>query len=131
MVYFLDNILGCGWWVMVLELVLVFAVLVVRGKPYGAEQIVTVLFPKAACCSAWLGPLLAFTWNVVSGVEFLNFDVIAITSVRRRRLIPTTFNKLPLFRYTVRKEPQNHLSVKIFRCCFLFVTHANVNLNSD
>ena len=69
MVYFLDNILGCGWWVMVLELVLVFAVLVVRGKPYGAEQIVTVLFPKAACCSAWLGPLLAFTWNVVSGVE--------------------------------------------------------------
>ena len=68
MVYFLDNILGCGWWVMVLELVLVFAVLVVRGKPYGAEQIVTVLFPKAACCSAWLGPLLAFTWNVVSGV---------------------------------------------------------------
>ena len=81
MVYFLDNILGCGWWVMVLELVLVFAVLVVRGKPYGAEQIVTVLFPKAACCSAWLGPLLAFTWNVVSVLEFLNFDVIAPVSL--------------------------------------------------
>ena len=76
MVYFLDNILGCGWWVMVLELVLVFAVLVVRGKPYGAEQIVTVLFPKAACCSAWLGPLLAFTWNVVLPIALLIMAVV-------------------------------------------------------
>ena len=72
-VYFLDTGLGSGWWVMVLYLSLLFAVMVVRGKPYGAEQIVTVLFPKRACCSAWLGPLLAFTWNVVS--EDLDFIV--------------------------------------------------------
>ena len=65
-VYFLDNILGSGWWVMVLYMIQLFAVLVVRGKPYGAEQIVTVLFPKKACCSSILGPVLAFTWNVVS-----------------------------------------------------------------
>ena len=65
-VYFLDNILGSGWWVMVLYLVLLFAVMVVRGKPYGAEQLVSTLFPKKACCSSWIGPLLAFTWNVVS-----------------------------------------------------------------
>ena len=45
-VYFLDTGLGSGWWVMVLYLALLFAVMVVRGKPYGAEQIVTVLFPK-------------------------------------------------------------------------------------
>ena len=64
-VYFLDNILGSGWWVMVLYLVQLFAVMVVRGKPYGSEQIVSVLFPKKACCSSWIGPLLAFTWNVV------------------------------------------------------------------
>ena len=87
-VYFLDNILGSAWWVMVLYMIQLFAVLVVRGKPYGAEQIVTVIFPRKACCSSMLGPLLAFTWNVVSGVrEFLNFDVIAMTSFRRRRLI--------------------------------------------
>ena len=67
-VYFLDNILGSGWWVMVLYMIQLFAVLVVRGKPYGAEQIVTVMFPKKACCSGMLGPLLAFTWNVVSHV---------------------------------------------------------------
>ena len=67
-VYFLDNILGSGWWVMVLYMIQLFAVLVVRGKPYGAEQIVTVIFPKKACCSGMLGPLLAFTWNVVSHV---------------------------------------------------------------
>ena len=65
-VYFLDNILGSAWWVMVLYMIQLFAVLVVRGKPYGAEQIVTVIFPKKACCSSMLGPLLAFTWNVVS-----------------------------------------------------------------
>ena len=51
---------------MVLYLVLLFAVMVVRGKPYGAEQLVSTLFPKKACCSSWIGPLLAFTWNVVS-----------------------------------------------------------------
>ena len=39
MVYFLDYTLGCAWWVMVLYLVQLFAVLVVRGKPYGAEQV--------------------------------------------------------------------------------------------
>ena len=32
-VYFLDNILGSGWWVMVLYMIQLFAVLVVRGNP--------------------------------------------------------------------------------------------------
>ena len=74
--YFLDTGLGSGWWVMVLYLALLFAVMVVRGKPYGAEQIVTVLFPKRVCCSAWLGPLLAFTWNVVLPIALLIMAVV-------------------------------------------------------
>ena len=76
-VYFLDNILGSGWWVMVLYMIQLFAVLVVRGKPYGAEQIVTVIFPKKACCSGMLGPLLAFTWNVVSHVISVQSTVLS------------------------------------------------------
>ena len=83
-VYFLDNILGSGWWVMVLYMIQLFAVLVVRGKPYGAEQIVTVLFPKKACCSSILGPMLAFTWNVVShliSVNLANIKPVQQTSL--------------------------------------------------
>ena len=84
-VYFLDNILGSGWWVMVLYMIQLFAVLVVRGKPYGAEQIVTVLFPKKACCSSILGPMLAFTWNVVShliSVNLANIKPVQQTSLK-------------------------------------------------
>ena len=79
--YFLDNILGSGWWVMVLYLVLLFAVMVVRGKPYGSEQIVSVLFPKKACCSSWIGPLLAFTWNVVSVFTTSSHEPDSVTNL--------------------------------------------------
>jgi len=75
-VYFLDYTLGCGWWVMVLYLIQLFAVFVVRGKPYGAEQIASILFPRKACCSAWLAPLLAFTWNVVLPIALLIMAVV-------------------------------------------------------
>jgi len=75
-VYFLDNIMGSAWWVMVLYLVQLFAVMVVRGKPYGSEQIVSVIFPKKACCSSWIGPLLAFTWNVVLPIALLIMAVV-------------------------------------------------------
>ena len=64
MVYFLDYTLGCAWWVMVLYLVQLFAVLVVRGKPYGAEQVVAAVLGSGGC-SGWLAPLLAFTWSLV------------------------------------------------------------------
>ena len=50
-VYFMDYIVGCGWWTMILYLLLIFAVLVVRGKPYGADQIATILFPQKGGCS--------------------------------------------------------------------------------
>ena len=75
-VYFLDNIMGSAWWVMVLYLIQLFAVMVVRGKPYGSEQIVSVIFPKKACCSSWIGPLLAFTWNVVCCLVSVIFSMI-------------------------------------------------------
>ena len=70
-VYFLDYTLGSAWWVMVLYLIQVinhhdhdhledfdkidgddlfclqmFAVLMVRGKPYGSQQVASLLFPK-------------------------------------------------------------------------------------
>ena len=50
-VYFLDYTMGCGWWTMVLSLVLVLAVLLVRGKPYAADNISSILVHKPTCCS--------------------------------------------------------------------------------
>ena len=75
---------------MVLYLVLLFAVMVVRGKPYGAEQLVSTLFPKKACCSSWIGPLLAFTWNVVSdrGTVSIHPGASIFTSYCKENLLP-------------------------------------------
>jgi solute carrier family 6 (neurotransmitter transporter) len=50
-VYFLDYTMGCGWWVMVLYLIQIFAVFVVRGRPYSADKVATALFPSRDCYS--------------------------------------------------------------------------------
>ena len=55
-VYFLDYTMGCGWWTMVLSLILVLAVLLVRGKPYAADNISSILLPKPTCCSGTICP---------------------------------------------------------------------------
>ena len=66
-VYFLDYIIGCAWWILILYLIQLFAVFVIRGKPYSSENIVRVFFdPKRTLCASVAGPLLAFMWNVVS-----------------------------------------------------------------
>ncbi|XP_023334005.1 uncharacterized protein LOC111705629 [Eurytemora carolleeae] len=75
-VYFLDCTVGSGWWVMVLYLLLVFGVLVVRGKPYGSNQISTLLFPRSSICSGWLGPFLAFIWTVILPISLLIMSVV-------------------------------------------------------
>ena len=69
-VYFLDYIVGSAWWVIVLYLAQLFAVFVVRGKPYSAESIVAPMFPGReggkGCCAKVLRQALAFLWSVVS-----------------------------------------------------------------
>ncbi len=50
-VYFLDYTMGCGWWVMVLYLIQIFAVFIVRGRPYSADRVATALFPSRDCYS--------------------------------------------------------------------------------
>ena len=68
---------------MLLYALLMFAVLVVRGRPYSGENIARLLIkpeslgPEAEensrkvcyCCSSCIVPLLAFSWTVVSGIE--------------------------------------------------------------
>ena len=54
--------------------VLLFAVFVVRGKPYSARHVGSVLFPDGrhghggcTCAARAFKPVLAFLWTVVSG----------------------------------------------------------------
>ena len=54
--------------------VLLFAVFVVRGKPYSARHVGSVLFPDGrhggcTCAARAFKPVLAFLWTVVSGVD--------------------------------------------------------------
>ncbi|KAB7499709.1 hypothetical protein Anas_06826 [Armadillidium nasatum] len=58
--FFLDYVIGCVWWIMILQLIMVFAVLFVRGKPYTAQSIAKNMFSAGKCCSvAWI----VFAWE--------------------------------------------------------------------
>ena len=79
-VYFFDYTIGCGWWLMLLYAMLMFAVFVIRGKPYTGEHVATLLLKPerlqeqvdevrqkvCCCCASCIIPLLAFSWTVVS-----------------------------------------------------------------
>ncbi|KAG8233175.1 hypothetical protein J437_LFUL008938 [Ladona fulva] len=89
-VHFVDYCVGCGWWMMALYLTELGSVLVIRGKPYGGENVVTVLFPslraehtenvrqrnQPSCLAMWAAPTLAFAWNVMLPVALM---VLSIT----------------------------------------------------
>ncbi|XP_075227667.1 sodium-dependent transporter bedraggled isoform X2 [Lycorma delicatula] len=65
-VYFLDHVIGGGWWIMLLYLAELVAVFVVRGRPYSGETVVATLFSRASLCvQTWVAPMLSFTWNVI------------------------------------------------------------------
>ncbi|RZF39999.1 hypothetical protein LSTR_LSTR002402 [Laodelphax striatellus] len=65
-VYFIDYVVGGGWWIMLLYVVELTAVFMVRGRPYSGETIVATLFSRAGSfMQCWVAPLLAFTWNVI------------------------------------------------------------------
>jgi len=67
---------------MILYLILIVVVLVVRGRPYGAEQLVTLIFKKGAFATGWCGPMLAFTWSVVLPLSLLIMSVLSFRASR-------------------------------------------------
>ncbi|XP_064090408.1 uncharacterized protein LOC135204231 [Macrobrachium nipponense] len=78
--YFLDYVMSCGWWLMIIQLVQIFALLFVRGKPYSGQDIVGELMGKGEQCrSLWLGPLTSFAWNIIVPVGLL---VLSISSFK-------------------------------------------------
>ncbi|XKL62296.1 hypothetical protein PGB90_002129 [Kerria lacca] len=71
-VYFLDFVIGCGWWIMVLYLLQLGAIFIVRGRPYSSETIVITLFTRSNYfLQNWIAPMFSFNWNVILPVTLL------------------------------------------------------------
>lgn len=71
-VYFLDYCVGGGWWILLLTIIEICAVLMIRGRPYTGENISVVLFGKSTnCMSLCAIPMLTFSWNVIMPVALL------------------------------------------------------------
>ena len=64
-VYFFDYTIGCGWWMMVLYVLQLFAIFIIRGRPYHVENVASVLIEPNSCCSKAILSTLAFIWNIV------------------------------------------------------------------
>ena len=70
-VYFLDTVVGNGWWLALLHCLLIIAVIVVRGHPYNGEVLANILFGEHCTMKKWLSPVLAFIWSVALPVYLL------------------------------------------------------------
>ncbi|XP_063597948.1 uncharacterized protein LOC134774486 [Penaeus indicus] len=86
-IYFLDYVVSCGWWLMIIQLVQIFALLFVRGKPYSGHDIVSELMGKSdQCRSLWLGPLTSFAWNIIVPVGLLVLSISSFKSGQFREV---------------------------------------------
>ncbi|XP_069177656.1 uncharacterized protein bdg [Procambarus clarkii] len=85
--YFLDYVVSCGWWLMIIQLVQIFALLFVRGKPYSGQDIVSELMGNNEQCRAlWLGPLTSFAWNIIVPVGLLVLSISSFKSGQYREV---------------------------------------------
>uniref|UniRef100_T1IY39 Transporter n=1 Tax=Strigamia maritima TaxID=126957 RepID=T1IY39_STRMM len=77
-IYFLDFCIGSAWWIMIIYLVMMLAVLVVRGKPYRADNLVSLLTSNKFS-RKWLSNVISFSWTVIVPAILL---ILSITSFR-------------------------------------------------
>lgn len=77
-VHFMDICVGSAWWIMIIYLAQVFALLLIRGRPYTSDDIVVIL-TNSPMMKKWLAPIISFSWNVVLPVTLL---VLAVTSFK-------------------------------------------------
>ncbi|XP_022238036.1 sodium- and chloride-dependent glycine transporter 1-like isoform X2 [Limulus polyphemus] len=70
--YFMDFCVGSLWWISILYMVMLIAILFIRGRPYGTDQLVTVI-ARSQSNQIWLLPILTFQWNVVLPVLSISF----------------------------------------------------------
>lgn len=74
-VYLMDYAMGSSWWLMIIYVIQIAAVLIVRGRPYSGESVLAVLVKGSAWMVNWASPLLSFSWSVVLPIGLLVLSV--------------------------------------------------------
>ncbi|XP_076373009.1 sodium-dependent transporter bedraggled-like [Tachypleus tridentatus] len=77
-VFFFDTCIGSLWWAGSIFLIMIIAILFIRGRPYGTDRLIYIISQRQTS-RVWLLPILTFFWNVVLPVVFL---VLSIAFVR-------------------------------------------------
>merc|ERR1740128_150105 len=74
-VYHLDYAFGSLWWLMMIHVIQLVAVLIVRGRPYNGESLLSVFIKGSGCLANWCIPLLTFSWSVVLPVALVFLSI--------------------------------------------------------
>ena len=73
-IYYLDFCFASLWWLALLYLLMVVAVLIIRGRPIGTENLVNMLIETEATRN-WFLPAVTFYWNLISPVAVMILSV--------------------------------------------------------
>ncbi|KAG8180206.1 hypothetical protein JTE90_027918 [Oedothorax gibbosus] len=69
-VFYLDFVIGSLWWIVLIYFIMLFAILFIRGRPYGTDQLVTII-SQNPIKRAKIMPLFMLMWNIILPVSFL------------------------------------------------------------
>lgn len=92
-IYFLDFCIGSLWWLTLLYLLLQISVLIIRGRPCGTENLVTML-AKDEKTRSWLLPILTFQWNLIMPIATM---ILSIAFTRSHSASGLTWTQITTF----------------------------------
>ncbi|KAI1287031.1 Sodium-dependent proline transporter [Halotydeus destructor] len=73
-IYFMDFCFASLWWLSLLYLLKIIAILIIRGRPIGTENLVQMLV-KSESTRSWFLPLVTFHWNLIVPVTLMIVSV--------------------------------------------------------
>ncbi|XP_055925391.1 sodium-dependent transporter bedraggled-like [Argiope bruennichi] len=85
-VYYLDFCISSLWWIVLMYFIMLFAILFIRGRPFGTDQLVTVISHNPIRRTKLL-PFFTFMWNVVLPLSFL---MLTISFLRTSSIDPNS-----------------------------------------
>ncbi|XP_054723601.1 sodium-dependent transporter bedraggled-like, partial [Uloborus diversus] len=78
-IYYIDFSVSSLWWIALMYFTMLFVILFIRGRPYGTDQLVTIISRDPMRRSKIL-PFLTFIWNIVLPVSFLLMTISFLRS---------------------------------------------------
>ncbi|GFT39421.1 sodium- and chloride-dependent GABA transporter 2 [Nephila pilipes] len=111
-VYYLDFCISSLWWIVLMYFIMLFAILFIRGRPYGTDQLVNVISHNPMRRSKLL-PFFTFMWNVVLPLSFL---MLTISFLRTSSIDPTSAmgELMDNYRYWQRWAKTLNLCIQMF-----------------